>query len=180
MTDLFLSIITSPWTTLAAGTFMGFKLKGLMSPPNPLTDHMTLYVKTKKDVTTYVALVKPLGGQAFYPMFDGAVVGMGRVHPGGDFWVSSPPNGEPARESISPAHVGFAAYSRADVDAWYDNALQLGFVDNGCPGVRPEYHPNYYAAFVTDPETGHNLEAVCHIPVMPFGYVGRVGPAKTK
>ena len=58
-------------------------------------------------------------------------------------------------------HVAFTAETRAEVDAFYAAALAAGGVDNGPPGLRPHYHPNYYAAFVLDPD-GHNIEAVCH------------------
>lgn len=60
-------------------------------------------------------------------------------------------------------HVAFATQSRAEVDAFYRAALGAGGRDNGAPGLRPHYHPNYYAAFVLDHD-GHNVEAVCHRP----------------
>lgn len=60
-------------------------------------------------------------------------------------------------------HIAFAASSRAQVDAFYKAALQAGGKDNGGPGLRPHYHPNYYAAFVFDPD-GINIEAACHLP----------------
>jgi catechol 2,3-dioxygenase-like lactoylglutathione lyase family enzyme len=60
-------------------------------------------------------------------------------------------------------HVAFAADDRAMVDAFYRAAIAAGATDNGAPGLRPHYHPNYYAAFVRDPD-GHNIEAVCHRP----------------
>lgn len=60
-------------------------------------------------------------------------------------------------------HVAFEAASRAEVDAFYQAALAAGGKDNGGPGIRPHYHPNYYAAFVFDPD-GINVEAVCHRP----------------
>jgi len=62
-----------------------------------------------------------------------------------------------------PLHVAFAAPDRATVDAFYAAALQAGGRDNGAPGLRPHYHPNYYGAFVLDPE-GRNIEAVCRAP----------------
>ncbi|MDR3417872.1 MAG: VOC family protein [Nevskia sp.] len=58
-------------------------------------------------------------------------------------------------------HVAFAADNRAAVDAFHRAALAAGGSDNGAPGLRPHYHPNYYGAFVLDPD-GHNVEAVCH------------------
>jgi catechol 2,3-dioxygenase-like lactoylglutathione lyase family enzyme len=60
-------------------------------------------------------------------------------------------------------HVAFMAKDRAAVDAFYRAALAAGGNDNGPPGLRPDYHPNYYGAFVLDPD-GHNVEAVCHAP----------------
>ena len=58
-------------------------------------------------------------------------------------------------------HVAFAAQTRAEVDAFHRAAIAAGGKDNGAPGLRPHYHPNYYGAFVLDPD-GHNIEAVCH------------------
>ena len=63
-----------------------------------------------------------------------------------------------------PIHIAIAAQNRAAVDAFYRAAIAAGGKDNGAPGLRPHYHPNYYAAFVLDPD-GHNIEAVCHTPV---------------
>jgi catechol 2,3-dioxygenase-like lactoylglutathione lyase family enzyme len=62
----------------------------------------------------------------------------------------------------SRVHIAFTA-TRAEVDAFYAAAMQAGGRDNGPPGLRPHYHPSYYAAFVLDPD-GHNVEAVCHAP----------------
>ena len=55
------------------------------------------------------------------------------------------------------------AKDRATVDAFYAAAMAAGGRDNGAPGIRAHYHPNYYGAFVLDPD-GHNIEAVCHTP----------------
>ncbi|MDR3383232.1 VOC family protein [Cupriavidus basilensis] len=74
-----------------------------------------------------------------------------------EFWIS---NGTPNQP---PLHIAFRADSRAQVDAYYKAALAAGGRDNGAPGLRPHYHPNYYGAFVLDPD-GHNIEAVCHAP----------------
>ncbi len=60
-------------------------------------------------------------------------------------------------------HVAFRVDTRAEVDAFHAAALAAGGQDNGAPGLRPQYHPNYYAAFVFDPD-GLNIEAVCHRP----------------
>lgn len=81
-------------------------------------------------------------------------VGFG-VPPKPDFWIGS---GAPNQPAI---HVAFRASNRATVDAFYAAAIAAGGRDNGAPGLRPHYHPNYYGAFVLDPD-GHNIEAVCH------------------
>jgi catechol 2,3-dioxygenase-like lactoylglutathione lyase family enzyme len=60
-------------------------------------------------------------------------------------------------------HLAFTAESREQVEAFYRAALEAGGKDNGAPGLRPQYHANYYAAFVIGPD-GHNIEAVCHGP----------------
>ena len=62
-----------------------------------------------------------------------------------------------------PIHIAITAPSRPAVDAFYRAAIAAGGKDNGAPGLRPHYHPNYYAAFVLDPDV-HNIEAVCHAP----------------
>ena len=64
-------------------------------------------------------------------------------------------------EKPAHLHIAFVAESRKQVDAFYRAALAAGGTDNGPPGLRPQYHANYYAAFVLDPD-GHNIEAVCH------------------
>jgi catechol 2,3-dioxygenase-like lactoylglutathione lyase family enzyme len=66
-------------------------------------------------------------------------------------------------EKPAHLHLAFRAGSRQQVDAFYRAALEAGGKDNGAPGLRPNYHANYYAAFVIDPD-GHNIEAVCHKP----------------
>lgn len=82
------------------------------------------------------------------------VAGFGEA-PKPDFWIS---RGTPNRP---PIHIAFRVTSRAQVDAFYQAAMAAGGKDNGPPGLRPHYHPDYYGAFVLDPD-GHNIEAVCH------------------
>lgn len=62
----------------------------------------------------------------------------------------------------APLHIAFRADSREQVDAFWQAALAAGGKDNGAPGLRPNYHASYYAAFVIAPD-GHNIEAVCHL-----------------
>jgi catechol 2,3-dioxygenase-like lactoylglutathione lyase family enzyme len=66
-------------------------------------------------------------------------------------------------EKPARLHLAFTAKSREQVAAFYRAALQAGGKDNGAPGLRPQYHANYYAAFIIGPD-GHNIEAVCHEP----------------
>lgn len=77
--------------------------------------------------------------------------------PKSDFWVSKGTPNNP------PVHIAFRVVTRAQVEAFYKAAIAAGGRDNGAPGLRPHYHPNYYSAFVLDPD-GHNIEAVCHTP----------------
>ena len=70
-----------------------------------------------------------------------------------DFWIGARGPGK--------VHVAFSASDHKMVDAFYAAAMAAGGRDNGAPGVRAHYHPNYYGAFVLDPD-GNNIEAVCH------------------
>jgi catechol 2,3-dioxygenase-like lactoylglutathione lyase family enzyme len=74
------------------------------------------------------------------------------------FWI-----GTGRRPAQSGVHVAFDTPDRAAVDAFHAAALDAGATDNGPPGVREIYHPNYYGAYVLDPD-GNNVEAVCHRP----------------
>ncbi len=60
-------------------------------------------------------------------------------------------------------HLAIRAETRKQVDEFHAAAIAAGGEDNGSPGLRPMYHPNYYGAFVLDAD-GHNIEAVCHTP----------------
>ena len=84
------------------------------------------------------------------------VAGFGEP-PKPEFWISRGTPNQP------PVHVAFRVADRQTVDAFHRAALAAGGRDNGAPGLRPHYHPNYYGAFVLDPD-GHNIEAVCHAP----------------
>ena len=74
-----------------------------------------------------------------------------------DVWISDAPGAH------GGVHLAFSATRRADVDAFHRAALAAGGTDNGAPGIREHYHPDYYGAFVLDPD-GNNIEAVCHHP----------------
>ena len=83
------------------------------------------------------------------------VVGMGREGRS-QFFVA-------AGEAQRPMHIAFSAATREDVRAFHRAALAAGGSDHGAPGIRAQYAPNYYAAFVIGPE-GHNIEAVSRTP----------------
>ncbi len=65
--------------------------------------------------------------------------------------------------AATPIHIAFHAKTREQVRRFHAAAVAAGGKDNGPPGLRPQYHANYYGAFVFDPD-GHNVEAVCHDP----------------
>jgi catechol 2,3-dioxygenase-like lactoylglutathione lyase family enzyme len=73
------------------------------------------------------------------------------------FWLA---RRDPVGGSV---HVAFVVDNRAAVDAFYAAAMAAGGTDHGRPGLRPDYHADYYGAFVLDPD-GNNIEAVCHKP----------------
>jgi catechol 2,3-dioxygenase-like lactoylglutathione lyase family enzyme len=85
----------------------------------------------------------------------------------GEGWAMLGRNGKPQfwfgafGPSPGPIHIAFAAANREQVRRFHAAALAAGGKDNGAPGIREQYHPNYYGAFVIGPD-GHNFEAVCH------------------
>ena len=109
----------------------------------------------------YELALAPLGYQVLREVptqFTGGKVVLGfGVPPKPDFWINE---GTPQTPRV---HLAFRAENRAQVDAFYAAAIAAGGTDNGKPGPRPHYHPDYYGAFVLDPD-GHNVEVVCHTP----------------
>jgi len=124
-----------------------------------MLDHVGLKVRDlAKAKVFYKAVLAPLGyellreiGPEVSAEYVGAAFGpFGKP----EFWVGAGvPNG--------PLHIAFLAPNRAAVEAFYAAAIAAGGKDHGAPGVRAHYHPNYFGAFVLDPE-GNNIEAVCH------------------
>jgi catechol 2,3-dioxygenase-like lactoylglutathione lyase family enzyme len=104
----------------------------------------------------YDAALAPLGGKRI--MEFGPVIGFG-VPPMPDFWIGPLETGDGFRES----HLAFTAPDRGAVRAFFEAAVVAGAEVLHEPRVWPEYHPNYYGAFVRDPD-GNNVEAVCHQP----------------
>lgn len=104
----------------------------------------------------YDAVLAPLGGTRI--MEFGPVIGYG-IPPMPDFWIGPQQTGEGFRE----AHIAFDAADRGAVRAFFDAAVAQRAEVLYEPKLWPEYHPNYYGAFVRDPD-GNNVEAVCHHP----------------
>src|SRR5205823_583668 len=121
-----------------------------------MIDHMTLRVRDyARSKAFYTAALAPLGYEVLAE-FEG-FAGLG-VKPKPDFWIAAAEN-----RKYDQLHIAFRARTRKQVDDFYAAALKAGAGDNGKPGPRADYHPNYYGAFVIDPD-GHNVEAVCHEP----------------
>lgn len=105
----------------------------------------------------YQAITKALGLPLFMEREQGAAWGEAV---GPKLFVGPAFDGKPAT-SGNGTHVAFLAKSRSAVDEFYAAALAHGGSDEGAPGLRPHYHPNYYGAYVRDPD-GNKLQAVCH------------------
>jgi catechol 2,3-dioxygenase-like lactoylglutathione lyase family enzyme len=119
-------------------------------------DHVSVGVSDlERSAEFYARALAPLGFGRHGPWQDGVrevTFGIDGAH---DFAISLE---YPVR---APVHIAFAADSREQVEAFHAAALEAGGVDNGAPGLRPEYSRNYYGAFVLDPD-GHNIEAAHH------------------
>jgi catechol 2,3-dioxygenase-like lactoylglutathione lyase family enzyme len=122
-----------------------------------MLDHLSIQCSdTAASSTFYDAVLAPLGGSRI--MEFGPVIGYG-VPPMPDFWIGPHQTGEGFKES----HIAFSAPNRDAVRAFFAAALAAGAEALHEPRLFPEYHPNYYGAFVRDPD-GNNVEAVCHTP----------------
>lgn len=121
-----------------------------------MIDHLTLHVADyARSRDFYLRALAPLGYELVMEPAP-RVCGLGA---GGkpDLWLNQ------SDSPTTPTHLAFAAANRDAVDAFHRAALAAGARPNGDPGLRAEYHANYYGAFVID-LNGHNLEAVCHRP----------------
>jgi len=120
-----------------------------------ILDHIGLAVRDfARSSTFFRRSLAPLGIQTVLEGEGWAMLGKdGRP----EFWIGV--HGIPP----GPIHIAFAAENREQVRAFHRAALAAGGRDNGAPGIRAKYHPDYYGAFVFDPD-GHNIEAVCHRP----------------
>lgn len=126
-----------------------------------MIDHIGLSVADfDKSVAFYTAALAPLGLIVQMEVTEEMTGGHGRhmaygVPNNPYFWIGT------GKAPTAGVHLAFGANDHAAVDAFYKAAIAAGAQDNGAPGLRPQYHPNYYAAFVLDPD-GNNIEAVCH------------------
>jgi catechol 2,3-dioxygenase-like lactoylglutathione lyase family enzyme len=124
-----------------------------------MLDHVSIGVRDLARARRfYDAALKPLG-YARLSTSDGAL-GYGAENSG--LWVLAAER-PVAPEEKSGLHFCFIAPTRAAVDAFHAAALSTGGKDNGKPGLRADYGPNYYAAFALDPD-GYRLEAYCGRP----------------
>src|SRR3954452_13787281 len=122
-----------------------------------MLDHIGIAVSDiRRSEEFYSAALRPLGISKLYEYAaektdsGGAAIGFGKdMFP--FFWIG---DNERVGEGT---HVAFTAPNRAVVDAFYEAAIAAGGKDNGAPGLRPKYQPNYYGAFVLDPD-GVNIE----------------------
>lgn len=126
-----------------------------------MIDHMGIAVSDiEASKSFYAAALAPLGislNMSATPdqtESGGTALGFGKDG-GAFFWIA---DNERVGEGT---HVAFEADDRESVEAFYEAAIKAGGKDNGPPGPRPNYGPNYYAAFVLDPD-GFNIEAVCY------------------
>lgn len=122
-----------------------------------MLDHLSIQVADMEASATFYDLVlAPLGYERVLDF--GEVVGFGRDgRP--QFWLGPVTTSGEARE----VHVAFEAADRDKVVEFHDAATAAGAEVLHEPRVFPEYHPNYFGAFVRDPD-GNNVEAVCHLP----------------
>ena len=121
-----------------------------------MIDHVSIQCSdVAASATFYDTVLAPLGGRRI--MEFGEVIGFGTDFP--DFWLGPHNTGEGFRES----HLAFQARDRAAVHAFFDAAVGAGAEVLHEPRVWPEYHTDYYGAFVRDPD-GNNVEAVSHRP----------------
>lgn len=119
-------------------------------------DHIGIAVRDlERSREFYAAALAPLGVEEV--MRFERYIGFGRDRP--QFWIME----GTSLESEPRMHLAFTAGNRLEVETFHRAALDAGGIDNGAPGVRSHYHPDYYGAFVIDPD-GHNVEAVCHKP----------------
>jgi catechol 2,3-dioxygenase-like lactoylglutathione lyase family enzyme len=126
-------------------------------------DHISLGIANLNRARKfYDKALKPLGVKMVLSV-PGYGFAYGQTKDAPKFWIGPPSAKRRKPKACAGSHVAFVAANRKSVDAFYRAAIKAGGKDNGTPGLRPEYHANYYGAFVFDPE-GHAIEACCHNP----------------
>ncbi len=129
-----------------------------------MLDHVSFAVKNYEESCKFydeTLLILGYKREATLEFPGGRVAGYGNGGVRPCLWIA---DGGREDETIGTAqglHFAFVAPSAAAVDQWYAACLKLGGKDNGAPGTRPHYHPNYYGAFVIDPN-GWRIEACFH------------------
>lgn len=134
--------------------------------PTLMIDHLSLGVSDfSRSLAFYDAVLAELGFRRCFKAESPQGAKFASYGPDSKpvFWISSKDDFGSRPAPAAGSHIAFQAASRQAVDAFYAAALIAGGTDNGKPGLRPHYHPNYYAAFALDPD-GHHIEAVCHSP----------------
>ena len=134
-----------------------------------MLDHMTFRVTDiARTKAFYTAALAPLGyNLCFEGNYGSNMLGFAYPDPAepdgkkADVWFIDGPSPYGGPAATTGCHLAWRAATRDQVDAFYRAAMEVGGKDNGAPGLRPHYHPGYYAAFVLDPD-GCNLEAVHH------------------
>ena len=122
-----------------------------------MIDHLSIQCgNVTSSAAFYDAVLAPLGGGRV--MDFGEVIGFG-VGGKPEFWIGPRATGEGFRET----HIAFSAPDRAAIAEFFAAAVTVGSEVLHEPRLWPEYHPNYFGAFVRDPD-GNNVEAVCHAP----------------
>lgn len=128
-----------------------------------MIDHFSILVSDlAKSRSFYQAILAPLNYEIIIEMKSALSFGVlngptKSSDPGGEFWLTA---GSPTQAGL---HFAFASQDKNGVDQFHAQGLKIGGAGNGLPGIRPGYHPNYYAAYLLDPD-GYNIEAVCHLP----------------
>jgi catechol 2,3-dioxygenase-like lactoylglutathione lyase family enzyme len=129
-------------------------------------DHISFGITNlERSLAFYDAALKPLSVNRMFALPDQGIAGY--TGPNGvTFWLYAKTVDQVPLQTIPDRprfHLAFQAPNRAAVDAFYQAAIANGGSDSGPPGLRTQYHPHYYAAYVFD-QDGYKLEAVCHQP----------------
>jgi catechol 2,3-dioxygenase-like lactoylglutathione lyase family enzyme len=134
---------------------------------HPVLDHVSVGVTNiDRSRRFYDAALRPLGLVRIvdFGKDRGSDYGAAPSSLGVEFTITKETE---VKTPIPGAHLCFRAPDRRAVDAFYAAALTAGGRDDGAPGLRPQYHADYYCAFVLDPDS-HRIEAVCHAPERPI------------